>query len=232
MKKVVMSLSGGVDSSTLLGHMLNEGYDVVCIHVQYGSKHNSYELKAARDVANFYGVELIEFDISNITSKFKSNLLKGGGEIPEGYYAQDNMSLTVVPMRNVLFLSIAAGVAWSIDAQFVALGIHQGDHPIYPDCRKEFYKAMDTAVYLASDGRVEFIAPFVGLDKAGIVSVGLKLGVPYHLTRTCYKDQPISCGRCGACVERLEAFYKNNAVDPIEYEDTEFWKKVIEVEKK
>jgi len=227
--KVVMALSGGMDSSTLLAWLVDQGYVVRAYHFQYGSKHNPYERAAARAVADYYGVALEEVDLSTILSGFRSNLLKGGGEIPEGHYSEENMSQTVVPARNIIFLAIVTGFAWSVGASKVALGIHRGDHAIYPDCRKEFYKAMDTAIYLGTDGRVEFLAPFVEWDKQKILEWGIPAGVPYHLTRTCYKDQPIACGRCGACVERQEAFYLVGALDPVPYQDTKFWRGVSKI---
>lgn len=217
-KKVVMALSGGMDSSTLLGWLLDQGYEVECLTFNYGSKHNPYENKAAELVAEHYGVKLSKIDIQPLMVSFKSNLLKTGQEIPEGHYTDETMSKTVVPARNMIFLTILAGHAWSVGANNIAIGIHQGDHAIYADCRKEFYKAMDTAIYLGTDRRVEMIAPFIDIDKTGILEYGRDLGVPYSLTRTCYKDQPISCGKCGACVERLEAFTNCAMLDPLPYE--------------
>jgi len=220
MKRVVMALSGGMDSSTVLGWLLANGYEVIPVTFFYGSKHNQYELKCAERVMWHY--EIItswhHFDLEDIFSSFDSNLLRDGGQIPEGHYTDKSMNLTVVPGRNIIFLSILAGLAWSLDANYIALGIHQGDHAIYADCRSEFYKAMDTALYLGTDRRVELLAPFLAGDKQQILEWGLANDVPYHLTRTCYKDQPISCGKCGSCVERLEAFEKVGQKDPVEYE--------------
>ena len=128
------------------------------------------------------------------------------------------MKATVVPGRNIIFLSILAGLAWSVGAKHIALGIHQGDHAIYADCRQEFFKAMDLALYLGTDRNVEFLAPFLDTDKEGILQWGYQHGVPYHITRTFYKDQPIACGKCGSCCERLSAFDKVGRKDPVEYE--------------
>jgi 7-cyano-7-deazaguanine synthase len=212
--QAVMALSGGLDSATVLAYLLHHGYSVHCVSFHYGSKHNQWEHKAADQVAESYGVPLQRIDLSAAFQGFDSNLLQGGGEIPEGHYTDESMSQTVVPARNIIFLSILAGLARSHGGGEIALGIHQGDHAIYADCRTEFYKAMDTAVYLGTDHRVEITAPFVSYNKAEIVGWGLRHRVPYHLTRTCYKDQPEPCGQCGACVERLEAFEANGSVDP------------------
>ena len=213
-----MSLSGGMDSTTVLNWLINAGYLVECVSFTYGSKHNPFEKQSAIDVANFYDIPLHHFDLSLIFKNFTSNLLTGQGEIPEGHYTDQSMSKTVVPGRNIIFLSILAGLAWSIGATKIAIGIHQGDHAIYADCRAEFYKAMDLALYLGTDNKVEIIAPFLNTDKTGILEWGLKHKTPYQLTRTCYKEQSLSCGKCGSCVERLEAFKNQDVKDPIQYE--------------
>lgn len=226
-KSVVLALSGGMDSSTLLAHLLDQGHSVDALIFTYGSKHNEYENKAAQDIARHYGVPHHIIDLSGVMASFKSNLLKSGGAIPEGHYEDESMALTVVPARNIIFLSILAGHAWSVGATEIAIGIHQGDHVVYEDCRKEFFKAMDSALYLGTGGRVEISAPFVNLDKTGILGVGQGLGVPYGLTRTCYKDQPLACGKCGSCCERLSAFYSLGVADPADYENREEYKKFL-----
>lgn len=213
-----MALSGGLDSSTLLAFLLSGGYEVECVFFTYGSKHNQYEKIASRNIADFYDVPLYSLNLENISEFLKSDLLKSGGAIPEGHYEAPNMSATVVPGRNIIFLSIMAGIAWSKNAQYVAAGIHAGDHAIYPDCRPDFFKAMDLALYLGTDKKIEMIAPFVEWNKIDIAKWGIQNGVPYHLTRTCYKDQEFACGKCGACTERLEAFALNNSADLAQYE--------------
>ena len=213
MKKILMGLSGGMDSSTLLAYLLDNNYEVSCVGFIYESKHNKYEIESAKKITKHYNVS---YDLINTTQLFKhmkSNLLKSGGEIPEGHYEEKSMSLTVVPGRNTIFAAILAGIAESYDIPKIALGVHRGDHAIYPDCRKEYVKALDTVVYLASDKKVEVIAPFVDLNKIEICKIGLNLKVPYGLTRTCYKDQEIPCGKCGACTERAEAFEKNGFIE-------------------
>ena len=219
-KKIIMALSGGMDSATVLGILLDQGYEVHCINFQYGSKHGLYEWQAAEHLTTYYGLELCTINLSTIFTNFKSNLLQSGGPIPEGHYEAESMRKTVVPMRNSIFACVLAGYAESIKASKIALGVHQGDHHIYPDCRTEYIKALDTMVYLATGGKVEVIAPIIKMDKVGILETGhsLKQDVPYHLTRTCYKNQPLSCGKCGACNERLEAFGIVGLADPIQYE--------------
>lgn len=227
MQKVVMGLSGGMDSATLLGILLEQGAEVHCCSFYYGSKHNKYEQEAAKKIVRYYQlhdkpVHLYLFDLTDVFVPFTSNLLLSGGDIPEGHYNDESMKLTVVPGRNMIFTSIMAGLAESIGATEVALGVHAGDHHIYPDCRPEFIKALDLAVYLSSDRKVEITTPLLYFNKATIVTIGqfnLKILVPFDMTRTCYKDQEFACGKCGSCRERLEAFQISQVLDPITYEN-------------
>lgn len=214
----VISLSGGMDSTTLLAHLRDQGHEMLALMFTYGSKHNLYEENAAFDVASYYGVPIQIVDLTKTFAPFRSDLLLSGGDIPEGHYEDSNMQRTVVPGRNLIFTAVAAGYAESIGAQFVALGIHSGDHAIYPDCRPEFYKSARETVRNSSDGKVGLLAPFLNMHKGQIVTMGCRLNVPYHVTRTCYKNQEIACGRCGSCQERLEAFRFVGAPDPIQYE--------------
>ena len=222
--KSVIAFSGGMDSATLLWDVLEtgaKGERVVAVNFTYGSKHNFYERMAAKVVASRTDpsrVEYREIDLTPVMAGFKSDLLKSGGSVPEGHYEAKSMERTVVPARNIIFASILAGIAWSEGADRVYLGVHAGDHAIYPDCRPEFVEAMQEAVRAGTGNKVRLFAPYLDIDKADILGIGLRLNVPYHLTRTCYKDQPVACGRCGSCQERREAFAKNKAEDPIQYE--------------
>ncbi len=216
--KAFVSLSGGMDSATVLQLALDMGREVEAVSFYYGSKHNRYENEAAKAIADHCRIPFRLIDWSSIAQGFHSNLMQDGGEIPEGHYQATNMSLTVVPARNLIFASILAGIAWSERAGEVWLGIHAGDHAIYPDCRPGFFNAMSLAVDMGTDGNVSLRAPFLYDTKFGILEYGSKHGVQYQLTRTCYKDQPIACGKCGACQERLEAFAQRGLKDPIEYE--------------
>lgn len=130
------------------------------------------------------------------------------------------MKVTVVPNRNMIMLSVAAG--WAISQGFdqVAFGAHSGDHAIYPDCREEFAEAVDRAMSLADWHRVRLVRPFVRMTKADIVKRGADLHVPFQSTWSCYKGAAQQCGRCGTCVERREAFYLAGVVDPTDYAPT------------
>jgi len=216
--KAIVSLSGGIDSATVLADLLSRGYEVETVGFTYGSKHNTYENDMAVALAEHYGVPFTLINLEQVMSDFKSALLLSGGPIPEGHYEDESMSQTVVPGRNMIFISILAGLAESREADLVAVGIHSGDHAIYPDCRPRFFSFMKEAVEAATDNKVSLTAPFLDKDKAAVIRWGIQLGVPYHLTRTCYKCQPVACGKCGSCVERLESFAANNYTDPLEYQ--------------
>lgn len=218
--RVMVSLSGGMDSTTVLAECVARyGKDnVKAVIFAYGSKHNPYENKQARFIANHYHVKWTLLDLGPITLHFESNLLRHGEDIPEGHYEAETMSQTVVPARNMLFISALAGLAWTEGYREVWLGIHAGDHAIYPDCRPQFFNAIREAVELGTDNRVTLRAPFLHDNKRKILQWGHSLDVPYQITRTCYKDQRVACGKCGACQERLEAFASLGRDDPIEYE--------------
>lgn len=217
--KAIVSLSGGMDSATVLAQALSAGREVEAVGFYYGSKHNRYENVCAALLAAHYDVPYQLLSFRDIAQHFRSNLLQGQGAVPEGHYEQENMTQTVVPGRNIIFISILAGLAWSRDAGEIWLGIHQGDHAIYEDCRPGFFHAMNMAIREGTGARVTLRAPFLDTNKSGIVRRGLELQVPYGLTRTCYKDQEVACGKCGSCVERREAFLLNDAKDPIPYQD-------------
>lgn len=219
MNRVVLGLSGGMDSATLCAFYLNKGFEVFPVSFNYGSKHNQFELEMAEKLAQYYKLKIERINLDFINSLFKSNLLISGGKIPEGYYTDQNMSETVVPGRNLIFISIMMGYAWSINARLVAIGVHSGDHTIYPDCRPDFINHMNSAVQTGSGYKVKIEAPFIDLDKTQILELGTQIQVPYNLTRTCYKNQEYSCGKCGSCQERLEAFNTLGIDDPIKYDN-------------
>ena len=217
---MVVSLSGGMDSATVLWYALQQTQtrNIRAVCFQYGSKHNPFELLAARARSKEARVELLELSVPSLFCRGSSALLQEGGVIPEGHYTDASMSQTVVPGRNLIFTSILAGLCEAWGGGMVALGIHQGDHAIYPDCRLEFFDSANRTVQLSSDGGVSLVAPFLATNKGGILRRGLMWGVPYHLTRTCYKAQALACGKCGSCVERLEAFASCGVSDPVPYQ--------------
>lgn len=222
-----IGFSGGLDSGVLAMDLLSKGYSVHGICFQYGSKHNPYELKAIDKLAHFFNEKYpgrFTYGINEIAVLFKglnSNLLKSGNDIPEGHYNDPSMKQTVIPGRNLLFASILVSKAQNyvmkghVDFVKVTLGVHAGDHHIYPDCRKDFVFFLDQAVKAQSENTVRVSAPFSDMMKSNIVALGTALDFPFHLTRTCYKDQEHPCGECGACRERYEAFEINGMECPI-----------------
>lgn len=216
--KALVSLSGGMDSTTLLADAVFRSREVECLGFFYGSKHNPYENAAAYRIARHYKAPFHLIDLSQAMSSIQSALLKTGGAIPEGHYQESTMTQTVVPGRNLIFASVLAGIAWSKSCAEIWMGVHSGDHAIYPDCRPNFVSAMRRAVQCGTDEKVTMLTPFLHENKTSIIRLGRSYGVPYELTRTCYKDQEIACGKCGSCIERREAFRNNGVEDPIEYE--------------
>ena len=153
-----------------------------------------------------------------MTRYFKSSLLEGGEEIPEGHYADENMRSTVVPFRNGIMLSIAVGIAESEGLRYVMMANHGGDHTIYPDCTPRFVDAFDRAAQAGTFVSVGLRSPYTNITKADIARRGKLLGVDYGKTWSCYKGGSRHCGKCGTCVERREAFREAGIDDPTEYD--------------
>ena len=227
MPTAVAIVSGGMDSVTLAYHLAEQGHDLLLLSMNYGQRHHK-EIESARVAADALGAKHSVVDLTSITGLIASSSLTGDIDVPDGHYAEQTMKATVVPNRNMMMLSIAAGVAVSVGAQFVATGVHGGDHFIYPDCRPEFIAATNAAALIGNVGFGEgfqgIVAPFVYHDKAWIAGEGERLGVPWTNTWSCYKGGDIHCGRCGTCVERAEAFYLAKVDDPTDYADAYFWR--------
>lgn len=215
--KVVVLLSGGMDSVTAL-YEAGVHYEVVsALSFHYGSKHNDREIPFAAFHAKKLGVPHRTVRLDFIGEMFKSDLLAGGGEIPKGHYEEASMKKTVVPFRNGILLSIAAGLAESAGTQGLVIAAHAGDHAIYPDCRETFMRAMSEAIRLGTYAEVEVIRPFIAMTKADIARRGNELGVDFSKTWSCYVGGEIHCGECGTCVERREAFLLAGLSDPTKY---------------
>ena len=216
--KTVVLLSGGMDSVTAL-HWARQEHEVVgAVSFDYGAKHNHREIPLATWQCADSGVKHDIIDLDFVNRLFASDLLKSGGEIPEGHYADENMKKTVVPFRNGIMLAIACGLAESRDAEALVIAAHAGDHTIYPDCREPFMQGMEAAMREGTYARIELLRPFIHLDKAGIAKLGSTLGVDYGRTWSCYKGGDLHCGKCGTCVERIEAFALAGIPDPTIYE--------------
>lgn len=232
MKSALILSSGGVDSTVCVGLAVKDygKENVVTVSVAYGQKH-SKELECADNVAKYYGVRHEVLDLSAIFKDSNCSLLEQSTEeIPEGAYvdqinkSESGVVTTYVPGRNALMLTAISSLGQSIfgpDAELhIYLGAHADDAAgnAYPDCSKEFTDAIAKAIYLGTDKKVIVETPLVELTKAEVVKIGLELNAPYHLTWSCYKGGAKACKRCGTCLDRLQAFRANNAIDPIEYE--------------
>lgn len=218
MPSILLSLSGGADSATMLARYVHEGYSARAVFFNYGSKQNGAELPAAQAVAAHYGVELGIVDVQGVFKGIRSAMMRDDERaIPHSGYDAATMSQTVVPGRNAIFATILAGMAESAKCSAIALGMHGGDHHLYPDCRPEFAESLARTIALSTEGKVAVETPFLTMSKADIIGLGLRLGVPYALTRSCYTADMTACGLCGTCVERREAFRVNGAEDPIPY---------------
>ncbi|WP_338052510.1 7-cyano-7-deazaguanine synthase QueC [Pseudoalteromonas ostreae] len=216
-QKVVVIYSGGMDSFTVLNKALQQGHDVYALSFDYGQRHVK-ELKVAASVCDKLNVPHKIVDISAINQLIGGSSLTDNIDVPEGHYEAENMKSTIVPNRNMILLSLAVGYAVSLKASQVYYGAHSGDHAIYPDCRPEFVQKMDDVCRIANYDAVEIFSPYLNNTKIDILTDGIKMGLDYSQTWTCYNGREKACGKCGACQERLEAFSLNNITDPIEYE--------------
>ncbi|MCC2605938.1 7-cyano-7-deazaguanine synthase QueC [Planctobacterium marinum] len=216
-QKVVVIYSGGMDSFTVLHKAIKDGYQVFPLSFDYGQRHKK-ELDYAARVCKQLNVHHKIVDISAINQLIGGSSLTADIDVPEGHYAEESMKQTVVPNRNMILLSMAVGYAVSLEADKVYYGAHSGDHAIYPDCRPEFVQKMNDVSAIANYQPVEIYSPYLTVSKIDILTDGLKMGLDYSQTWTCYNGREKACGKCGACQERLEAFEKNASSDPLEYE--------------
>jgi 7-cyano-7-deazaguanine synthase len=274
-------VSGGLDSTILVYDMLNQGYTPHMLSFNYGQRHKK-ELEFASNTALRLGLNHDIIDLSGITGLISNSALTAGNvglfdhvpgqgmvetlqpaiEVPEGHYAEDTMKATVVPNRNMIMLSIAAGVAVNNKYRCIGMGVHGGDHFIYPDCRPAFISEVDEAIIVGNEGFHNFgadpvstgygyaiFSPYLNKTKADIAYRGLELGVPFEFTWSCYKGGEKHCGKCGTCVERLEAIDEaiqrahaddrfpklledhglkpGDKIDQTKYEDDTFWREAI-----
>ncbi len=226
--KALVLLSGGLDSSVCLGLAVKEygAGEVLALSVFYGQKHDK-ELKAAEDIASYYGVRRLPLDLGEIFKDSDCTLLTGSEEeIPHEEYAKQLEKTggapvsTYVPFRNGLFLSSAASVALANGCEVIYYGAHADDAAgnAYPDTSVEFNRAMSEAIYLGSGNALRIVAPFIDKSKSDVVAEGLRAGVPFELTWSCYEGHDKACGVCGTCRDRRRAFADNGLTDPIEYE--------------
>ena len=222
--KVVAIVSGGLDSVTMAYELVRRNYEIILISYNYGQRHKK-EIMYAKKCAENLGVQHHIVDLQVLSDLLGgSSLTSEEISVPDGHYAEESMRITVVPNRNAIMINVATALAVSMKFDYVATGVHGGDHYIYPDCRPEYIVAQTEALRLANSGFVsdefEVLAPFVNISKDGIVKIGEAIGVPWLETWSCYKGGEIHCGSCGTCFERREAFSLAGVRDPTNYETT------------
>lgn len=223
--KAEVLASGGVDSTTALAQAVERygAAKVTAVSVLYGQKHIK-ELEAAEKIASYYGVEHISVDAAPLFQYSRASLLQGSPEpVPKECYADQLKKTqgkapvsTCVPFRNGIFLAAAAGIALSLGSEAVIYGAHADDAAgaAYPDCSPAFFEAMAAAVWEGSGRQIRLEAPFLAMNKAAVVEIGLRLRVPYELTWSCYEGGAEPCGQCGTCRDRAAAFAANRVSDP------------------
>lgn len=222
-KKAVVLLSGGLDSTTTLAQALADGCECTALSFRYGQRHTK-ELVSAENVCRHYGVAHVVIDMD--LSSFRSALTRKDIDVPMDRPGEldEEIPITYVPARNIVFMSVAAGLAESIGAQFVYLGANAVDYSGYPDDRPDFFEAYQRMLEKGTKAGVEghavkIVTPLLYLSKADIVRLGKKLGAPLELTWSCYNGGEKACGHCDSCRLRLQGFREAGYHDEIPYED-------------
>lgn len=212
-EKCVVILSGGLDSATVVYWAKKQGYDVYAITYKYGQIATK-EVKHATKIAKSLKIPIKFINLSSLKEIFTGVTSLCDESIPmTSRFSQP----IIVPFRNAIFLSTAVAYALSIGATKIFYGAQGSDEPFYPDCRKEFYKSFETAARLGTGQDIVIEAPFNAIPKSAIIKKGSELGVPFHLTWSCYFNGPKHCGKCESCVNRRNAFREARVADPTEY---------------
>jgi 7-cyano-7-deazaguanine synthase len=226
MKKAVVLLSGGLDSTVTLAKAKERGYELYPLSFDYGQRHDK-ELGSAKKIAEWYSVtehKILKIDLAQIGG---SALTDKGIAVPEKRKVEEigeDIPITYVPARNTILLSLAIGYSEVVGAEAVFTGANAIDYSGYPDCRPEFFEAFQKVVELGTktgvDGKlIQIKYPLINLTKAEIVKEGVRLNVPFHLTWSCYKGGEKACGKCDSCILRIKGFKEAGVEDPIEYEE-------------
>lgn len=220
--KAVCLISGGMDSATLAYHARDRGYDLICLHFNYGQRTERKERTSARKIAGFLGAEeFIEVDLAYLTRFGGSSLTDHRLAVDRFRDDREGVPNTYVPFRNANLLSIATSCAEARGAGAVFIGVQSQDYSGYPDCRPQFIEAFQRVVDTGTrdETRITIMAPFLNMTKQDILALGRTLGVPYEHTWSCYQNEEKACGVCGACHFRRAAFKVLGMTDPIPYEE-------------
>lgn len=224
-RRAVVLLSGGLDSATCLGWVLSEGLEAHPLTFRYEQRH-AVEVERARAVSAYYGVPAARHRVIDLGRAFTGSALTGDAEVPAGRPPEEQAGAipsTYVPARNAVFLALAAAHAEAVGADDLFIGVNAVDYSGYPDCRPEFIRAFQHMINLGTragaEGRpLRIETPLARLSKAEIVRLGHALGVPFHLTHSCYRGRVPACGACDACLLRRKGFREAGLADPIPYE--------------
>lgn len=217
-KKALVVFSGGLDSTTCVYWAKQNYREVETLTFNYGSRQNDVEYSYVETTCNKLGIKNTRIEFDFMKKYFKSSLLDETQDIPEGEYDKDNMASTVVPFRNGIMLSIAAGFAESRDCDVLVLGNHHTDSANYPDCTKEFTDSIADAIKFGTFKQIEVVSPFCEKTKTDIVKVGAELGVDFTDTYSCYNGRELHCGKCTTCQQRKDSFKEAGIIDPTIYE--------------
>ncbi len=221
MKKAVVMLSGGMDSAVCAAIIKQKGYEIAALHLNYGQKTQSKELECFRRLSDHYNaVEKLVVDVSHLSKIGGSSLTDEKIPVEKSSSGQkDEIPSSYVPFRNGNILAIAASWAEVIGADVLVIGAMQLDYSGYPDCREEFFDAMEKAINLGTkpETNLKILTPIINFTKADVVRKGVELGVPFEYTWSCYSDSDEACGKCDSCVLRLKGFEEAGVEDPIEY---------------
>ncbi len=220
MKKLAICLvSGGMDS-TVAAAIAAQSYDLAFLHVSYGQRTQDREIRAYRDIADYYGVDKrLEVLMQHFAQIGGSALTDNSIQVPESGISKDSIPPTYVPFRNAHLLSVAVSWAEIIGASYIYIGATEVDSSGYPDCRGDFIEAFNKTVELGTkpDTSIRVVAPLLKFTKADVVRKGVELNVPFRLTWSCYQRLDVACGRCESCLLRLKGFEEAGLKDPIDY---------------
>lgn len=221
-QRAVVALSGGMDSATTLAIAISLDFEPCALHITYGQRTKNRELKAFNQICDYYKISTrLVIPIDYLTKIGGSALTDSKIEIPPANLNMEEIPNTYVPFRNGNILSIAASWAEVLDANAIFIGAVERDSSGYPDCRETFFTAMENAINFGTKPttNIKIYTPLIKLSKKEIVLKGAELGVPFHLTWSCYKNEDIACGECDSCALRLRGFQQAGIEDPIPYKN-------------